>query len=76
MKYNQALKIHKRILEMAKKEGTRKKSAEKPDLKDFLLEVQERAYYLYCERQAKGLAGNDLEDWLSAEAEIKKKYGI
>ena len=36
-------------------------------------EVELRAYQIYVERG--GAHGNDLEDWLQAEAELIEKYG-
>jgi hypothetical protein len=36
--------------------------------------IEVRAYELFLAR--KGGATNDEEDWLQAEAEVKKKYGV
>jgi hypothetical protein len=36
-------------------------------------EIRERAFYIYLQR---GPEGNPKSDWLQAEAEIKRKYGI
>lgn len=50
--------------------------ASKPDLKQFLGEIEKRAYDIYLERQRMGKSGDDMSDWLQAEKEIKAKYGI
>jgi hypothetical protein len=71
----------------AKKKTPRKAAARKPaagktgrvrksaiDLKTFLDEIRKRAYQIFQERG--WVHGSDLDDWLKAEKEIKKKYGI
>lgn len=45
-------------------------------LEEFLDEVRERAHELYQERVARGLHGDSMSDWLTAEKEMKKKYNI
>lgn len=56
----------------AAKSSSGRKSA--VELQTFLDEIRKRAYHIFQER---GFAhGNDLDDWLKAEREIKKKYGI
>lgn len=40
---------------------------------DLENEIQERAFYIYLQR---GTEGDPLSDWLQAEAEIKRKYGL
>lgn len=50
--------------------------AKKPDLSQLLSEIEKRSYELYEERMKNGISGSDLEDWLTAEAEIKNKYKI
>ena len=35
------------------------------------LNIRERAYFIYLERVQLGISGNELEDWLMAEREIK-----
>lgn len=37
-------------------------------------EIQQRAYEIHLERGA--IHGQDLEDWLQAEAEMKAKYPV
>jgi hypothetical protein len=68
----------------AKKETTRKstakksavKSPAKPDLKNFLMEVEKKAYDLYQERIKTSAPCDDIADWFQAEREIKKKYNL
>lgn len=43
-------------------------------LDDYLNRVRRRAYEIYQGRG--GVHGNDLDDWLKAEKEVKKQYGI
>jgi hypothetical protein len=60
---------------MPAKKSTKKKAAPKSvNLQRFLDEVKKRAYEIFLERGS--AHGNDLEDWLKAEMEIKRKYGI
>jgi len=62
----------------AKKTETRAKTGEKStkitlnNPGDFVSEVRERAYEMYMERGQNH--GNDLNDWLKAEKEVKNKY--
>ncbi len=70
----------------AKKETTRKsavkkdsstvKNTTKPDLKDFLKDVEKKAYDLYQERLKSGSPCDDIADWFQAEKEVKKKYNL
>ncbi len=50
------------------------KSTPNVNLQNFLDEVRKRAYEIFLQRGA--TYGNDLDDWLKAEKEIKQKYGI
>jgi hypothetical protein len=62
---------------IAKKVSTKRlkmKSTPKVNLQNFLDEVRKRAYEIFLQRGA--TYGNDLDDWLKAEKEIKQKYGI
>jgi len=47
-----------------------------PEPKEILLEIKQLTLKYYLERQQNNLKGDYLEDWLNAEKEIKKKYGI
>jgi len=59
-----------------KKESPAVKKTIKPDLKDFLEEVEKKAYELYRERIKSGVASDDISDWFKAEKEIKEKYKL
>ncbi len=52
------------------------KKAKKPNLQDFLVEVQKKAYDIYQERMEAGISGDEMSDWFAAEKEIKEKYKI
>lgn len=54
------------------------KKSEKPkvSLESFQEEIRKRAEEIYRERVAKNKSGDSLSDWLQAEKEIKRKYGI
>ena len=54
--------------------GAKKKGTPRIELQDFLDQVRKRAYEIFLQRGAS--YGNDLDDWLRAEKEIKQKYGI
>jgi hypothetical protein len=60
----------------AKKESSAAKKTVKPDLKDFLEEVEKKAYDLYQERLKSGAPIDDIADWFQAEKEIKEKYNL
>lgn len=48
----------------------------KPELNQFLNEIEKRAYEIYLERMSSNKPGDDISDWLQAEAEIKAKYNL
>ena len=60
----------------AKKAAPAAKKVNRPDLKDFLHEVEKRAYDLYQERTKSGVSGDEMADWFAAEKEIKEKYKL
>lgn len=49
---------------------------EKPNLKNFLGEIEKRAYEIYLGRMKAGVSGDEMSDWLKAEKDIKTKYKI
>jgi FKBP-type peptidyl-prolyl cis-trans isomerase (trigger factor) len=53
-----------------------KKSQQKPSLEAFQEEVRKSAEEIYKKRTADNKPGDALSDWLKAEKEIKKKYGL
>jgi hypothetical protein len=59
-----------------KKEASAAKKIAKPDLKDFLKEVEKEAYEIYQERVKSGAPGDDIADWFQAEKKIKEKYNL
>ena len=59
-----------------KKEASATKITIKPDLKEFVEEVEKKAYEIYKERIKSGVAGDDISDWFQAEKEIKEKYKL
>jgi len=68
---------------MAKQAAAKKKAAapkkpagKKVDLGEFLEEIRARAHEIFEARARDGIGGDDLSDWLQAEAEIKKKHKI
>ena len=58
--------------------STRTTSAAKPavTLEQLKREISVRAHQIYEERRAAGRPGDDLTDWLAAEAEVKKRYKL
>ena len=59
-----------------KKEASTAKKTVKPDLKEFLEEVEKKAYDLYLDRMKSGAPCDDIADWFAAEKEIKEKYNL
>ncbi|MGP8152994.1 MAG: hypothetical protein ACLQBQ_02455 [Smithella sp.] len=59
-----------------KKEASAAKKTSTPDLKEFLDEVEKRAYDLYQERLKSCAPIDDIADWFQAEKEIKEKYKL
>lgn len=50
--------------------------AVKPDLKQFLGEIEKKAYEIFLERKKAGKPGDEMSDWIQAEKTIKAKYDI
>jgi hypothetical protein len=42
---------------------------------DLRAQIEARAHTLYLERTEAGKAGDELSDWLAAEAEVQKQRG-
>ncbi len=59
-----------------KTDAAPKTAAKKVDLSNFLEEIKAKAYDIFEERDRNGQPGNEMSDWLAAEAEIKRKYNI
>jgi hypothetical protein len=65
---------------MAKKnEGVAKKTGKaivRPTLEQLQEEIRAKAHEIYLQRVSSGEPGDDLSDWLRAEAEVKHKYNL
>jgi hypothetical protein len=53
-----------------------KKPQQKPALETFQEEIRKKAEEIFNQRTSSNKPGDELSDWLQAEKEIKKKYGI
>jgi|YNPMSStandDraft_2_1061718.scaffolds.fasta_scaffold00011_36 hypothetical protein len=60
----------------ASQEKTPRSSKKKISLQELQIEIEKRAYEISIERRAQGKPGDELSDWLEAEAEVKAKYGL
>jgi hypothetical protein len=58
------------------KKPTAKKTAPLLSVDQLEKEIRAQALKVYENRQAKGLAGDELSDWLEAEVVIKKKFKL
>ena len=68
--------VKKSTVKTVKKGTPAAKKIKKPDLKDFLEEVEKRAYDLYLKRMKSGISSDEMSDWFQAETEIKEKYKL
>jgi hypothetical protein len=59
-----------------KKAAPAEKKTAKPDLKQFLGEIEKKAYEIFLERKKAGISGDEMSDWIQAEKAIKAKYKI
>jgi hypothetical protein len=59
-----------------KKDAPATKRTKKPELKEFLKEVEKKAYEHYQERIKSGISGDEISDWFQAEKAIKEKYKL
>ncbi|MBN1499316.1 MAG: hypothetical protein JW982_04145 [Spirochaetes bacterium] len=68
--------------ESQKKTGTviaspaKKPHSPKKTLNDYNAEIMERAFDLYLQRINSGNSGDDVNDWLLAEKEVKKNHRL
>lgn len=53
-----------------------KKTSPKLSVEQLEREIRAEAQKVYENRQAKGLSGDELSDWLEAEVVIKKKFKL
>jgi hypothetical protein len=47
-----------------------------PNPEELFEEIREAAFRIYEARAACGAAGDEVTDWLDAEAQVRAKYGI
>ncbi len=47
-----------------------------PNPEELFEEIREVAFQIYEARMARGAAGDEVSDWLDAEAQVRAKYGI
>ena len=47
-----------------------------PDPEALFEEIRQVAFQIYEARQAHGIAGDDVSDWMDAEAQVRAKYGM
>jgi hypothetical protein len=59
-----------------KKEAKEKSKAKAPSRDELEAEIRAAAQRIFDERRAKGLAGDEVADWLAAEAEVTKKHKL
>jgi hypothetical protein len=59
-----------------KKDAPATKRTKKIELKEFLKEVEKKAYERFQERMKSGVFGDEISDWFQAEKEIKEKYKL
>jgi hypothetical protein len=52
------------------------KPLQQPSLEAFQEEIRKRAEQIFRERIASKKPGHALTDWLQAEKEVQKKYGL
>ena len=53
-----------------------KKQQQKPSLDAYKDEIRKRAEEVFKDRSDRNKPGDELSDWLQAEKDIKKKYGL
>ena len=56
--------------------GSKKAQAETPSAQTMEAETRLAAQRIFEERRAKGLEGDEVSDWLEAEAEVKKRHKL
>ena len=61
---------------IAKKSKPEKKQLARPSLEQLQEEIKAKAHEVYLQRCSKNEAGDEVSDWLKAEADIKKKYSL
>ena len=69
-------KQQEEVMAKKKTEAAAVSESKKSDLQEFLHEIEVKAFDIYLNRVQNNLPGNELSDWLEAEAVIKAKHGI
>lgn len=64
------------IGESRKNAKTEKVGKKSPSPEDLERETRNAAQRIFNDRQARNLDGDEVSDWLAAEAEIKQKYKL
>ncbi len=59
-----------------KKAGKASSNPTRPSLEQLQEEIRAKAHEIFQRRISSGEPGDDLSDWLRAEAEIKQKYNL
>jgi hypothetical protein len=59
-----------------KKPAKAKKAAPRPSLEQLQEDIKTRAHHVYLQRVSAGEPGDELSDWLRAEADVKTTYGL
>lgn len=59
-----------------KKTGKASSNPTRPSLEQLQEEIRVKAHEFYLRRVSSGEPGDDLSDWLRAEAEIKQKFDL
>ncbi len=47
-----------------------------PSPEELYLEIRETAYQIYEARMANNVPGDEVTDWMDAEAQVRAKYGL
>ncbi len=47
-----------------------------PNPEELFEEIRAVAFQIFEARQARGAAGDEITDWLDAEAQVRAKYGL
>jgi hypothetical protein len=59
-----------------KKPAKAKKPMARPTLEQVQEDIKAKAHQVYLQRISAGEPGDELSDWLRAEADVRSKYGL
>ncbi len=71
-----AVKKESAAIENTETIAVKKTSRKHKTLEDFRGEIMERAFELYLKRVNSENMGDEIDDWVQAEAEIRKKHDL